>query len=207
MESNSVLETLNVSRETIDSFGDYVKILDKWNKKINLVSKNSMNDVWERHISDSAQLWGFISNNVKKWVDLGSGAGFPGLIIAALAKEKLPDLKVTLIEADHRKCVFLNQAASLLKVEVEILTLRIQDCPFQDADIISARALAPMKTLISYFLSHGKIKKSKGLFLKGKNINQELLEVPNLDIFKVKVVPSFLPGSGCVVAIEKKEFV
>ena len=113
MESNSVLETLNVSRETIDSFGDYVKILDKWNKKINLVSKNSMNDVWERHISDSAQLWGFISNNVKKWVDLGSGAGFPGLIIAALAKEKLPDLKVTLIEADHRKCVFLNQAASL----------------------------------------------------------------------------------------------
>ena len=64
-----------------------------------------------------------------------------------------------------------------------------------------------MKTLISYFLSHGKIKKSKGLFLKGKNINQELLEVPNLDIFKVKVVPSFLPGSGCVVAIEKKEFV
>ena len=198
------LEDLDVSRETISNLNSYVHILKKWNTTINLVSKGSIKDVWNRHILDSAQLFKFVTNDVKRWLDIGSGAGLPGLVIAVLAKEKFPSLQVTLIESDKRKCVFLNEVVRELDLNVKTVSNRIEDCPPQDADVISARALTQLEKLLSYFMLHGNFK-CKGLFLKGKNIKNEINLVKNIDIFRVKLIPSEVDKDGCLVEVGKRE--
>ena len=197
------LGELNVSRETMELLNSYVDLLKKWNRAINLISSNSMCDVWERHFLDSAQLIRFLSVEKKNWVDLGSGAGFPGLVIAILAKEKFPGLKMTLIESDKRKCIFLNEVARASQLDIKILSNRIEDCPNLNADVISARALAPMKKLLLFFDLHGK-NGCKGLFLKGKNLNSELRAVDNINRFKIKVNLSLIDANGCIAEVEKR---
>ena len=125
MKEKLSLINLDVSRETIDNLNLYVDILRKWNTTINLVSKGSITDVWKRHILDSAQLFKFVTHDMEKWLDIGSGAGFPGLVIAILAKGRFTNLRVTLIESDKRKCVFLNEVVRELDLNVKILSKRI----------------------------------------------------------------------------------
>ena len=204
MEKNLFFDKHNVSRETMNCLENYVDLLIKWNQSINLISKHTINQIWDRHVLDSAQLVRFIDKDVRKWVDLGSGAGFPGLVVASIVKDSIPKLCVSLVESDQRKCVFLRQAADLLKVNVEIFAGRVQDCSFKNADIISARALAPIKKLLPYFIQLGKIKGSKGLFLKGKNINKELKDVEGLEKFYIKTYPSLVDASGFVLEVEKR---
>ena len=198
------LEHLDVSRETIDNLNVYVDILKKWNTSINLVSKNSMKDVWNRHILDSAQLFKFVTYDMKKWLDIGSGAGLPGLVIAVLAKRKFPNLQTTLIESDKRKCVFLNEVARELNLNVKTVSERIEDCLPQDADIISARALNQLEKLLYYFMYHGNLK-CKGLFLKGKNIKNEISLVKNINMFQIKLSASEVDKAGYVVEVGKRE--
>ena len=204
MEKNLFFDKHNVSRETMNCLENYVDLLIKWNQSINLISKHTINQIWDRHVLDSAQLVRFIDKDVRKWVDLGSGAGFPGLIVASIVKDSIPKLCVSLVESDQRKCVFLRQAADLLKVNVEIFAGRVQDCSFKNADIISARALAPIKKLLPYFIQIGKIKGAKALFLKGKNINRELQDVEDLEQFNIKTYPSLVDESGFVLEVEKR---
>ena len=205
METQIDLTDLNVSRETIDHLNNYIKILKMWNTKINLVSKESIKDVWFRHILDSAQLFKFVNSDIKNWLDLGSGAGFPGLVIAILAKEKFPNLIITLIESDKRKCVFLSEVVRELQLSVKIFPNRIQDSPQQNADIISARALAKLEKLFNYFVYHGK-KDCKGLFLKGKSVKNELRLVNDIGVFKLKVGPSTVDKTGYLVEVENRVF-
>ena len=204
MEKNLFFDKHNVSRETMNCLENYVDLLIKWNQRINLISKHTINQIWDRHVLDSAQLVRFIDKDVRKWVDLGSGAGFPGLIVASIVKDSIPKLCVSLVESDQRKCVFLRQAADLLKVNVEIFAGRVQDCSFKNADIISARALAPIKKLLPYFIQIGKTKGAKALFLKGKNINRELQDVEDLEQFNIKTYPSLVDESGFVLEVEKR---
>ena len=204
MKKATFFDKLNVSRETIESLQKYVKLLTLWNNRINLVSKNTVRDAWDRHVLDSAQLMSFLDNNAKKWIDLGTGAGFPGLVVAAIAKERSPHLSVSLVESDKRKCVFLNQAAEILEVNVEIYPERIEECLFLNADIVSARALAPIKQLLPYLAQIGN-KRSKGLFLKGKNVYKELDDVKNISEFNIKISPSVVDVSGFVLEIEKRK--
>ena len=205
MNNNVNLGGYDVSRETMDSLTNYVKILKKWNATINLVSKNSIKDVWKRHILDSAQLFKFANHDVKNWLDIGSGAGFPGLVIAILAKEKFRDLTFTLIESDKRKCVFLSEVVRELSLNVKTISKRIEDCSPQDADIISARALTQFEKLVSYFKYHGKIG-SKGLFLKGKNVEMEIKESNNIDLFNIKLIPSEIDEGGFVIEVTEREY-
>ena len=198
------LENLDVSRETIGNLKLYVDILKKWNTTINLVSKDSIKDVWDRHILDSAQLFKFVTYDVKRWLDIGSGAGLPGLVIAVLAKERFPSLQITLIEADKRKCVFLNQVVRDLDLNVNTVPKRIEDCPPQDADVISARALTELDKLLSYFKYHGKFD-CKGLFLKGRNIKNELNLVKNIDGLQIKLSPSEVYNEGYIVEVGKRD--
>ena len=204
MEKNLFFDKHNVSRETMNCLENYVDLLIKWNQSINLISKHTINQIWDRHVLDSAQLVRFIDKDVRKWVDLGSGAGFPGLIVASIVKDSIPKLCVSLVESDQRKCVFLRQAADLLKVNVEIFAGRVQDCSFKNADIISARALAPIKKLLPYFIQIGKTKGAKALFLKGKNINRELQDVEGLEQFNIKTYSSLVDASGFVLEVEKR---
>ena len=153
----------DVSRETIQSLRVYANLLEKWNKTINLVSKSTINHMWERHFLDSAQLWPHIPENAKTLVDIGSGAGFAGLVLAIIGKEKKPNLRVVLIESDTRKCAFMRNVSRETNINVEIITKRIEEVDDLKADVVTARALATVSQLLDYSKNILK-KKGIGLF-------------------------------------------
>ena len=146
-------------------------LLTDWNSKHNLVSRGSLADVWRRHIWDSAQLVPLIPANVRRLIDLGSGAGFPGLILASL----LPHARVTLCEATAKKCRFLAEAAEALNVTVDIRNGRIEELPREAFDAVTARACAPLGELLGY-ASRFQGPNTVNLFLKGQNVEAELAE-------------------------------
>lgn len=106
MKKTDVIESLNVSRETINSFSEYETILSKWNQKINLVSPKTLADLWVRHFLDSGQIINHVDASGKKWVDVGAGAGFPGLVVALLLRDRKIDCDMILVEKKHKKSFF-----------------------------------------------------------------------------------------------------
>lgn len=139
---------LGVSRETSDRLARLVALLRKWNPRINLVGKATLDGVWTRHVEDSAQLFALAPESAESWVDLGSGGGFPGLVVAAQAAGSGRDLKVTLVESDSRKCAFLATAAREMDVSATVLNRRIEGLETEPYDVVSARALAPLDRLL-----------------------------------------------------------
>ena len=148
------LPTLDVSRETEERLKLFAALLAKWNQTINLVSRDSLDDVWTRHVADSAQLFAMAPEDARSWADLGSGGGFPGLVVAILAAEKRPRLNVTLVESDARKSVFLRTVLRETRVQASVETSRIEDLAPLEADVVSARALAPLDVLLGYVARH-----------------------------------------------------
>jgi 16S rRNA (guanine527-N7)-methyltransferase len=143
-----------VSRETFERLELYASLLQKWTKKINLISRSTVDDLWSRHIDDSIQVYDFVLPSSGLWVDLGSGAGLPGVIIAILAAERAPDLRVRCVESDLRKAAFLTTAARELGLQMSVEAARIETLVPQRADYISARALAPFDKLCAYAHPH-----------------------------------------------------
>lgn len=166
------LGPVNVSRETEERLRHLESLLRKWNPAINLVSKSTLDRAWDRHILDSAQLYALGSNS-GHWVDLGSGGGFPGLVIACLAAGAGDPLKVTLIESDQRKATFLRQAARELTLPATVLSQRIETAQPQAADTLSARALAPLPNLLAFAARHMS-PYGTALFPKGATWQQEV---------------------------------
>ena len=162
----------DVSRETSERLEIYKNLLEKWNKKINLVSDTTIADAWVRHIIDSAQLWPLARTSATTWVDIGSGAGFPGAVIAILARELSPDLNVTMIESDQRKATFIRTVLRETQTMATVIVGRIERVSPQRADIISARALAPLDQLFDFTVMH-RSENGQALFLKGENWRQE----------------------------------
>jgi 16S rRNA (guanine527-N7)-methyltransferase len=164
---------VDVSRETRDQLEALVHTLGRWQKAINLVGKGTLEDIWVRHILDSAQLVPLIPKGAKTLVDLGSGGGFPGLVLAALR----PDLEVTLIEADIRKGAFLAEAGRRmsLKKQPKVVISRIETAPPTKADVVTARALAPLSQLLVWAAPH-KADTAICLFHKGKGWQAEVTE-------------------------------
>jgi 16S rRNA (guanine527-N7)-methyltransferase len=144
----------DVSRETCVRLDTYAQLLRKWQPRINLIAPKTLPMLWERHFLDSAQLLDCCPVFTGKWVDLGSGGGFPGLVCAILAAEKAPNLHVTLIEADQRKSVFLREVIRRTSIQATVLTERIELAPPQNADVVSARALAPLPSLLPLVYRH-----------------------------------------------------
>lgn len=164
---------VNVSRETMGRLETYVTLLEKWNPKINLVSRSTLAEIWDRHIVDSGQLLRLAPENAKKWVDIGSGGGFPGLVIAILSKELHPERYVTLVESDQRKCAFLRTVARETGCDVSVLAERVEKMAPLDADILSARALADLPALLSFASLHLN-ENGTCLFPKGMNWEKEV---------------------------------
>jgi 16S rRNA (guanine527-N7)-methyltransferase len=164
---------IDVSRETGDRLEILVSTLERWQKAINLVGRATLGDVWHRHILDSAQLKPLIPDGAKTLADLGSGAGFPGLVVAALR----PDVEVTLIESDARKAAFLGEAARRMALEkpTKIVIGRIEAVPPAAADVITARALAPLGQLLAWADRH-RTDTAICLFHKGKGWQAEVTE-------------------------------
>ena len=146
----------------------YAELLQRWSGRINLVSRNTLGDLWRRHFLDSAQLLPFIPGKARRVVDLGSGAGFPGLVLAILG---VPG--VELIESDARKGVFLREAARIANAAVKIVDSRIETVRPHAADVVTARACAPLDKLLPLaqrFIGPNTL----CLFLKGEHAEEEL---------------------------------
>lgn len=160
-------EALNVSRETFARLEIFVDLLKKWTPRINLVSKATLDNPWDRHIRDSLQVLAAAEGTTGPWVDLGSGGGLPGLVIALCQAEDRP---VTLIESDTRKATFLRTVLRETNTKATVLAERIETAPPQSATIVSARALAPLPKLLEYSVRH---LRHDGLALLPKGITWE----------------------------------
>jgi len=190
----------DVSRETLERLHGLEVLLRKWNKAINLVSAATLSAVWTRHFADSAQIFALAPENSLHWADLGSGAGFPGLVIAILAKEKHPDLAVTLVESDHRKSAFLLTAIRELGLEAEVKAERIEETESLDCDVLSARALAPLPKLLEFSARHLS-DQGLALFPKGARWEEEVASARENWSFDLQVSPSRSDPSGVILKI------
>lgn len=173
--SDSALSGLDVSRETLDQLNAYVALIEKWNPAINLVAKSTIGDIWNRHIVDSAQLGHFLDRHPALWADFGSGGGLPGLVLAVLAKEKSPNTAFHLVESDQRKATFLRQVTRQLDLPVTVHVERVEVLPPLLADVVSARALAPLTMLCGFALRHLR-PGGVAYFPKGARYEEEIAE-------------------------------
>lgn len=191
-----------VSRETILKLTAYEALLQKWQRRINLVGPNTADQIWARHFADSAQVVEHIRPEDATVVDLGSGAGFPGLVIKILQ----PGLAVTLIEADTRKAAFLTQAAATLGLKVRIVAKRIDHFAVSDDtarfDVVTARALAPLPALLTLagplLKSHSRL-----ILLKGQNVESELISAAKCWTMTVQQFDSLTHDGGRLLRIER----
>lgn len=174
--------------------------LAQWNPAINLVAPASLAEGWGRHVLDSGQLLALAPEAARRWVDLGAGAGFPGLVVAALAAERRPGLAVTLVESDARKCAFLGEAARAMGVTVTVLRQRIEAAPKVGFDVVSARALARLPKLLDLaapWLAPGGV----CLFPKGADHGAELTEAAKRWHSAPEVLPSIAGPAGVVLRL------
>ncbi len=163
----------NVSRETSERLEVFAALLQKWNRTVNLVSPASLPLLRERHFADSAQIWDLCHPPEGHWLDIGSGGGFPGLIVAILALGEGSNLRVTLVESDHRKAAFLRTVALETGLLVDIKIARVEELLPQSADVLSARALAPLPQLLDWTFQHRK-PDGVALFPKGRTVHKEV---------------------------------
>ena len=211
-----------VSRQVVDRLANYEALLKQWQKTINLVAPSTLDAVWHRHFADSAQLV-VLAPGARTWVDLGSGAGFPGLVVAIMLAGVPPTpspspqgggetLHVTLIESNGRKCAFLREVVRQTEiaqsVSVDILSTRIEAAATQASlagpDVVTARALASLSRLLELsaplFTS-----RTVGLFLKGRDAAAELEAARKLWSFNAELIPSRTEAGAHVVAVRDLE--
>lgn len=191
---------LSVSRETEEKLRALEALLLKWNPAINLVSKSTLEHLWDRHIVDSAQI-AKLGTLHGHWVDLGSGGGFPGLVVACLSAEVGGHQRITLVESDQRKAAFLRTAASSLDLEVGVVAKRIENVPNLQANTVSARALAALPQLMNYAALH----LAQGgvcLFPKGESWRQEVDLARKDWHFDLVVHPSVTDAAGAILEVK-----
>ena len=202
MKKTDFTNKLNVSRETLNSFREYESLLSKWNKKINLVSKTTLVDIWNRHFLDSGQILNYVNASGKIWVDVGAGAGFPGLVVALLLRDRKINCDLTLVEKNTKKVFFLNEVIRNLNLKVKVVNNCIDCIEPLNADILTARAFSELKDLIQIANQH---RKEKGicLFLKGENYKLELDKTLNYWFFDYDVFDSLSNSSGKIIRVKK----
>ncbi len=193
-------EAWDVSRETLDRLERYEALIAKWNPAINLVARSTLDNIWTRHFADSAAAFAIAGLDRGKWVDLGSGGGFPGMVAAILAQEKAPEIQVICIESDIRKCEFLRTVARTLGLDVGVLSRRIEETPPQAAQVVSARALAPLPRLLD--LAHRHLAPGgHAIFLKGANWRDEVETALETWRFAVENHPSPTSPDSAILRI------
>ena len=207
MDRNIQIDTFTritqVSRETITSLKKYDDILIKANKTLNLVGNSTINDIWTRHFLDSAQLIDFIDKNDKTLVDLGSGAGFPGLVLAIALKDKKIPLKIKLIDKSPKKVKFLKDLINKLQLDVEVINQNILEDPKKLLDdVFVARAFKPLKIILQ--LIHNKAKNWKKIFIfLGKTGKSELLQASKIWDIEYKQRVSVTSNDSIVIEINR----
>ena len=193
----------HVSRETFNKFEIFIEVLLKWQKSVNLISNSTINTIWKRHFLDSAQLYTYSHNIKGNILDIGSGAGFPGMILAMMGNNN-----INLIESDQKKCIFMREVARLTNTKVKIYNCRIEDLDYMKPELIISRALAPLSKLIEYVdnymnknIEENKVT-PKLLFLKGKNYNNEIYDLLKIKKLEIDIFPSITDDFGKVLYIK-----
>ena len=190
---------IDVSRESLEKLEIYHALLLKWQKAINLVSNKTIDEAWIRHFADTVQIESNVPRETKILADLGSGAGFPGLILAILR----PEIKVHLIESDERKCEFLRTVSRETNVETSVHISRIEDAySLMSPDIITARALADLTTLLGYvwpWVEQNPVLQC--VFLKGAQTDEELAVAQKSFNFEQQKIASRTDPQGCILKL------
>lgn len=196
------LRLVSVSRETRDRLDRYVELLLAWQRTTNLIAPSTASEVWTRHIADSAQLLELVPPTAQTWIDIGSGAGFPGLVVAcALA----PPATVHLVESNAKKAAFLREAVRVTGAPALVHAQRIEDFfqSFQGhPDIVTARAVAPLATLLGYVEPLVK-KGAQALLLKGQDVERELTDAAKYWRIEADLVPSKTDSKARIVVVRK----
>ena len=194
---SEAMELLAVSEDRMARLDAYLELLSQWQERINLVGPSTLADPWRRHILDTAQLREHIPATAQSLIDLGSGAGLPGLILAILGTPN-----VTLVEADRRKAIFLREAARITECPaVETVNERIEKLSIF-ADVITARALAPLPKLLGLAVPR-MATGGRCLFLKGRDVERELTAARQIWTMRVDLVPSRTAAEGRILVIEE----
>ena len=196
MTPDDVARLLNVSRETIDKFRAYLTLLEKWQARINLVANSTLAEAWQRHILDSGQLAAFYPPQTKNIMDVGSGAGFPGLVLAIMG-----GVTVDLVESDQRKAVFLSTVIRELDLPAKVHNQRIETLPQLFPDVITARALAPVPKLLK-LIENQLSPESVCLFLKGAAVQDELTNLQTYSTMDATTHSSLSGPTGVVLELK-----
>ena len=192
-------ERAGVSREIMERLKIHAECLARWNKRINLVGTATMADPWRRHMLDSAQLADLLPTRAAEIVDLGSGAGFPGLVLAIIS-----GLRTHLIEADTRKAAFLREAARLTGASATVHSVRIEDLEPFTVDVVTARALAPLPRLLGHASPILEVSAEKApicLFMKGAKWQEELTAAQKQWNMSVDALASVSDPAGRVLVL------
>ena len=201
-----------VSRETISKLETYAEVLTQWQKVVQLVAPSTLPHLWHRHFADSAQILQYTPQYVERWIDVGSGGGFPGLVVALLAQDPNFNCQIQrfiLVESDTRKAAFLREVSRHLGLAVDIFSGRIESATTQanvgKGDVISARALAPLGELLTFICPYWK-STTLGLFLKGQEVNDEITKAFQIFTFELEIKPSVTDPRGQIVIIKDLKF-
>ncbi len=197
--SEAVLAAADVSRESRAAIEAYATLLLKWNASINLVGPVSEAELWERHIADGLQLLPYLKETDRAVVDLGSGAGVPGLVLALGARDR-PGFKVHLVESNRKKAAFLSEVVRITGAPAIVHNQRIEAGALPEADVVTARALAPLPKLLELaypLLSRG----ARGLFHKGRGVNAELTDSGKYWRLRSISHRSALGEGGCILEV------
>ena len=192
---------VDVSRETFERLKGFEALVQKWTPKINLIAKGTIPELWERHIVDSVQVWRSAPEEWSKWVDFGSGGGFPAILMSIIAAEFRPAAVVELVESDQRKCAFLRTAIRELGLNATVHAQRIEAAAPFEADVISARALASLGKLLEFSEMH-RNRNTICLFQKGKTAEQEILEAKENWRFDYVLHPSITDPLSTLIEIK-----
>jgi 16S rRNA (guanine527-N7)-methyltransferase len=197
---------IHVSRETFERLEHYLALLNKWNPRINLVSPTTLAEAWTRHFIDSAQIFNLAEGVSDNWVDMGTGGGFPGMVIAIISAELQSNRQITMIESDQRKCAFLRNVARETGVGVQVLSKRIDQVEPQNAGVVSARALASLPQLLGFAGRH-MATDGIALFPKGRSWREEIAEARLSYSFQHEAIESKTNPEAVVLRIGEIEHV
>ena len=195
---------LDVSRETLDALKYFEDLVVLWNPAINLISNSSVSDLWSRHIVDSAQLFLFTLPDEGLWLDVGSGGGFPGIVVSIIAKELAPSLRVVLVESDKRKCVFLRTVIRELGLSVKVINDRIENVMLDDVVYLSARALRNLNRLL-FIVENNVSRETVCVFPKGRSYKKELVESQKNWKFDFNLIDSNTSEDSKVIVLKGLE--
>lgn len=203
-EQKKFMDEFNVSRETIENLAKYHDLLKLWAKKINLISLTTIDEIWERHFANSARFLNYFDKMPNSVIDFGSGAGFPGLVIALLLKDKNIDAKITLVDENHKRIAFLREAARLMDLQINFENSKVENVIPEKYEVVTARAFAPLHKLLHFSHAYSQLG-ARLVFLKGQDIDSEVINAKVNWNFKHTIKYFDNLNKSCIIEISELE--